>query len=142
MITYVDTSTLIKLVVTEPGSEVAQQIWITADALVSINLIEVEAHAALAAAQRAHRLTVAEFRRAIKGLHQLLEQIDTANITSELITTACRLGEVHGLRGYDAVHLAAARLIRADILASADVELCNAATREGFNVANPLNQLA
>ena len=50
MIAYVDTSTLIKVIVDEPGSEMAAQIWETADTLAAVRLIEVEARAALAAA--------------------------------------------------------------------------------------------
>ena len=57
MITYVDTSTLLKLVVEEPGSERASTIWTSADAVASVALIVVEVRAALAAARRGRRLT-------------------------------------------------------------------------------------
>ena len=50
MITYVDTSTLIKLIVQEPGSELAAHIRETSDALTTARLIDVEARAALAGA--------------------------------------------------------------------------------------------
>ncbi len=56
MITYLDTSALLKLVVTEQGSDRAVQVWEAADSLVSVSLITVEARTALAAAHRsAHR---------------------------------------------------------------------------------------
>lgn len=139
MITYVDTSTLIKLIVEEPGSDLAAQIWETADALAAVRLIDVEARAALAAALRAGRLTTAQQRRAVKILRELLEQLDLIEITAELITASSRLAEVHALRGYDAVHLAGALFVRADVLASADSALCNAALQEGLHSANPLN---
>lgn len=140
MITYVDTSTLIKLIVDEPGSDVAEEIWTTADALVGVTLVEVEARAALGAAHRAGRLTAAEHRRTFKILRELLDQLDTVGVTAELVSVACDLADAHGLRGYDAVHLAAARLVQSDILTSADTDLCNAAEREGIHVANPLSR--
>ncbi len=59
MITYVDTSTLLKVVVAEEGSDRATRIWEAADALTAVALIMVEARAALAAAQRGGRLTSA-----------------------------------------------------------------------------------
>ena len=138
MITYVDTSTLLKLVVDEPGYDVAGRIWVSADALVAVSLIEVEARAALAAAVRAGRLSAAEHRRASRNLRVLLDQVDVIDVTGEVVTSACELAELHGLRGYDAVHLAAARLVGSDMLTSADVDLCRAAEREGIPVANPL----
>lgn len=139
MITYVDTSTLIKLVVDEPGSDLAARIWEAADALVAVRLVEVEARATLAAALRSGRLTTAQHRRAMKVLTELLGQVDLVEITAELVTAAARLAEVHALRGYDAVHLAAALFVGADVLTSADTALCDAASAEGTAVANPLD---
>ena len=138
MIAYVDTSSLIKLIVDEPGSAVVEEIWTTADALVAVTLVEIEARAALGAARRAGRLTATEHRRTIKVLRELLDQIDTVEVTAELIAIACDITDRHGLRGYDAVHLAAARLSESDILTSADTDLCNAAERDGIHVAYPL----
>lgn len=140
MITYVDTSTLIKLIVNEPGSDLAARIWEAADALASVRLVEVEARAALAAALRAERLTTAQHRRAVKVLAELLDQVDLVEITAGLITAAGRLAEVHALRGYDAVHLAAALFVGADVLTSADADLCVAASAERIAVANPLSR--
>ena len=57
MITYVDTSTSIKLIVDEEGSERAELIWQTTDSVASVSLIVVEARAALAAAARGKRLS-------------------------------------------------------------------------------------
>jgi hypothetical protein len=45
------------------------------------------------------------------------------------------------LRGYGAVHLAAALAVRADVVASADGDLCEAARRNGLHVANPLDDV-
>ena len=140
MIAYVDTSTLIKVIVDEPGSEMAAQIWETADTLAAVRLIEVEARAALAAALRTGRLTTARHRRAVKVLTELLNQLDLSEVTADIITVAGRLAEAHALRGYDAVHLAGAVLVGADVLTSADTTLCDAASAEGIAVANPLNR--
>jgi predicted nucleic acid-binding protein len=140
VITYVDTSTLIKLIIDEPGSDIAEDIWTSADALVSVGLVEVEARAALGAATRAGRLTKAEHRRTVKILGELLDQMDVVDVTAELIGAACQLTDLHGLRGYDAVHLAAARAVGSDVLTSADNDLCDAAEREGIHSANPLSR--
>jgi hypothetical protein len=46
------------------------------------------------------------------------------------------------LRGYDAVHLAAASVVGADVFSSADVRRCMAASSAGFHVANPTDTVA
>lgn len=52
MITYVDTSTLLKLLIEEVGTAQAQATWDRADDLVSAPVLQVEARAALTAAAR------------------------------------------------------------------------------------------
>ena len=140
MITYVDTSTLLRLLVEEDGSERAALIWDTAESLASAALIGVEGRAALAAADRSSRLTQAQVKRAKAGLTELIDEMSLVEITEDLIEVAADLAEVEQLRGYDAVHLAAALTIESDILTSADTALCDAAERRGLHIANPLDR--
>ena len=139
MITYVDTSTLLKRLLDEVGSARADVIWESADVLASAVMVVVEARAALAAAERVGRLTVPEHRVAKAGLVDLLEEVAMVEITEELIATAADLSEEEALRGYDAVHLAAALAVGAQVLTSSDPALCVAAERRGLHVANPID---
>lgn len=139
MITYVDTSTLLKLVVEEAGSDVAAVIWDTADMLASVGLVVVEARAALAAAHRAGRLTTDQHREAKRQTGARIEELHLVDVGDGLIAAAADLAEADGLRGYDAVHLAGALLVEAEILTSADGALCGAASARGLHVANPLD---
>lgn len=138
MITYVDTSTLLKLIIDQHGSDRAAVIWTSADALASVVLIVVEARAALAAAQRQARLTTDQHVDACSSLEALVDELHLVEVTDDLIDDAAVLAEVEGLRGYDAVHLAAACTIDATVLTSADTTLCDAAARQGLHIANPL----
>lgn len=138
MITYVDTSTLLKLVVEEAGSDAAARVWDSADALASVGLVVVEARAALAAARRVGRLTDDQHRAAKRQIEALVEELHLIDVGASLIAAAADLAEADGLRGYDAVHLAGALLIDASILTSADRSLCEAAGRRGLHVADPL----
>ncbi len=139
MITYVDTSTLLKLLIEEDGSERAGLIWDTAESLTSAALVVVEGRAALAAAERHGRLTRAQLKRAKADLSDLIDEMSLVEITEDLIELAADLAENEQLRGYDAVHLAAALTVEAEILSSADTALCEAAERGGLHVANPLD---
>jgi uncharacterized protein len=138
VITYVDTSTLLKLVVDEEGSDAAAVIWDAADALASVGLVVVEARAALAAAHRTRRLTDNQHRDAKQESEALIEELHLIDVSDDLIAAAADLAEAEGLRGYDAVHLAGALLIEAGILTSADQALCDAASGRGLHIANPL----
>ena len=136
---YVDTSTLLKLLVEEDGSEQAEVIWTAADVLASATLVVVEARAALAAARRGGRLTPAAHREAKAALGDLIEGLTVVEVTERFVAEAAELAEQESLRGYDAVHLAAALLVEARVPTRADTDLCEAATRRGIHVANPLD---
>lgn len=138
MITYVDTSTLLKLFVEEPGSDRAETIWVSAEVIASVALIAAEARAALAAARRDGRLTAKQHAGAVAELDLLLAGLHLVQVTEELIAQAAQLAEDESLRGCDAVHLGAALTVGATILSSADTQLCAAAGRRGLHVANPL----
>ncbi len=138
MITYIDTSTLIKLIVEEDGSERAELIWQTADSVASVSLIIVEARAALAAAARGNRLSTAQLNGAKIELAAFISDLHLVAATEELIESAAELAETESLRGYDAIHLAAALFVGAAVLTSADRTLCEAAERQGLHIADPL----
>ncbi len=138
MITYVDTSALLKLLIDEDGSERVELIWDVADVLAAARLIVVEARAALAAAERRARITSAQHREAKRWLGVLVEELTIIELTESLVEAAADLAEEEALRGYDAIHLAAAHRIRAEVFTSADSLLCDAAERGGLLVANPL----
>lgn len=138
MITYFDTSTLIKLIIDEDGSPQAVLLWQTADSVASARLVIVEARAALAAAHRRKRLSAKQLDAAKAALADFVEDVHLVEVTAELVDNAAQLAEDEALRGYDAIHLAAALVVGATLFTSADLVLCDAAGRQGLHVANPL----
>jgi len=139
VITYVDTSTLIKLLIDEVGTAEAAAIWDEPDVLATVRVAHVEARAALAAAQRQRRISPAVCRSATSGLEMLWTQMSVVEIDEDLMRMGGNLATTYGLRGYDAVHLAGAHLVGADVFSSADRRLCDAASSAGFHVANPID---
>ena len=140
MITDVDTSTLIKLIIDEEGSDRAELIWQTADSVASVSLIVVEARAALAAAERGKRLSANQLQVAKTESVAFVDDLHLVEATEELIESAAQLAETESLRDYDAVHLAAALFVGAAVLTSADRALCEAAERQGLHTADPLTR--
>jgi len=137
LIAYFDTSALVPLLIEEPGSVVARRVWDEALGIVSITLLYAEARAALAQAHRMGRITRLELRAAVEGLDDLYSQISTVSIDELLVRQAGELAEAHGLRGYDAVHLAAAqRAADSDfVVVAGDQALLRAAEAVGLSIA-------
>ena len=143
MITYVDTSVVLKLLVDdEDGVDAAERLWIEASYVVCAEIGYAEARAALASAHRDGRLDDDAHGNAKNELDDLWEQIDVVPVTTDLVHAAGDLAETEGLRGYDAVHLAAAIAANVTVVATADTQLLDAARRRRFDVSNPLEPTA
>jgi len=108
VIAYLDTSALVPLVVAEPTSPRCRRVWDEAEAVLSVELAYVETAAALARARRMGRLTTDQHREALRRWDDLWDQVVALPVDPRLVRTAAGLAAVHGLRGYDAVHCAAA----------------------------------
>jgi len=78
-------------------------------------------------------------RSAVAGLEVLWSQMSVVEIDEILMRLAGDLASTYSLRGYDAVHLAAAHLVGAEVFSSADRCLCDTASSSGFHVANPID---
>ena len=140
MIAYFDTSAVVPLIVVEAGSARAASLWDGADRVVSARLLYPEGRAVLAQAHRLGRLTARQHRGAVTELDSRYEELDLVDIDDVLARRAGDLAEAHGLRGYDAVHLAAADRVRDPdlVVVAGDGALLEAATSEGMTVAEIL----
>jgi uncharacterized protein len=139
VIAYFDTSALVKLLVQEPGSEVAEEIWDAADTVATGRLAYPEARAALAAAKRDGRLSAPTHRRAKDEFEALWQQTWIVELSSSVAADAGKLAEQHGLRGYDAVHLASALTVGDPqlVMVCWDSDLSAAASNVNLAVAPP-----
>ncbi|MGD9705167.1 MAG: type II toxin-antitoxin system VapC family toxin [Acidimicrobiia bacterium] len=137
MIAYFDTSAVIPLIVAEPSSSTCNRVWNDASRVVSVRLLYPEARAALAKAQRMGRLTGPQLVAAVAELESIITEVDHIEVTAELAHAAGELAHRHGLRGYDAVHLAAAAAAADSdlVLATGDADLAVSATSLGIAVA-------
>ena len=138
MIVYFDTSALLPIVIEEPTSANASRLWDDADRVVSSRLVYVEGRAALAMARRMDRLDERQLRTAVEDFEAVHKQLDFIEVTENLVGEAGALAEQFGLRGYDAVHLASARLLNDPelVLAAGDQTLLGAARAAGIATAD------
>jgi predicted nucleic acid-binding protein len=125
------------LLIVEAGTARAAALWDGADRVVFARLVYPEGRAALAQAHRLGRLTARQLRAVVTEFDSRYEEFDLVEVDDALARHAGQLAEARGLRGYDAVHLAAAdRASDPDLVVVAgDEALLTAATAEGRTIA-------
>lgn len=137
MIVYADASALVKLFVTEEGSEATRDMLRQAQAMGTGLLTRPELGAALARGAREGLFSKEEALESRRRLETVWPTWIHVAVDEGLICRAEALAWEHGLRGYDAIHLAAAlawqeRIASPVVLATFDRELWEAARRAGL----------
>jgi predicted nucleic acid-binding protein len=134
---YLDASALVKRYVRERGSEDVGALMATAVVVATSLVSRAEVGAALARAVRLHVLDDDAGRRAHSRFLQEWSDLARVPVTEALAARADALAWGHGLRGYDAVQLAAAltwqEAMGLDVvLATFDRDLWRAAAEAGL----------
>jgi len=145
---YVDTSALVKYYVGERGTVWVKNILdpVAGHLLFTVSLTGVELVAAVSRKGRMGELDTVGLAQAITAVRSdWLTWAQVLVVHSSLLTQAMDLVERHGLRGYDAVHLAGALEVAALqqkteptlTFISADDQQRRAAAAEGLSVEDP-----
>lgn len=141
MFLYLDSSALVKRYVHEPNSEEVIGLMARAAAVATSLVTRAEVAAALASAVRGGKVHSEDANRAHRRFLSEWQDFGRVPVTDTLVERAGTLAWDHGLRGYDAVQLAAA-LACEDmvsalgvevVVATFDRELHEAAARVGLN---------
>ena len=111
MIVYLDTSSLVKLYVEEEGSseinELVRSSKIAATSLVAY----AEARAAFSRRYREKAFKNSEYHHLVLKFNEDWNNYLSLRVTDELVRLAGDLAEKHGLRGFDAIHLASSIIL-------------------------------
>jgi len=139
MICYLDTSALVKLYVREEGSETVRELVDAAAVVATAKVAYAEARAALARGFREGLLEERDYRLVVAALQDDWARYLALELSDPLIWLAGELAEKHRLRGFDAVHLAAAVTLQARVkgrvaVACWDARLWDALRASDFNV--------
>ncbi len=141
---FLDTSTVLKRYVQETGTA-----WVQALAaptvrhsLFVVRITLAETVAAITRRERGGSITPQDAATAVADFQlDFARQYRIVEVSAGLVAQAATLARRHGLRGYDAVQLAAVLEIHATdpsmTLLSADAELNTAALAEGLSVDDP-----
>ena len=109
MILYVDASALVKRYVTETASEAVGRLTGKVGNVIGTAVVSrAEVSAAMGRAVRLGVLSDEDGQAAVATFRRDWTNIVRIRVTEAVVARADRLAWTHGLRGYDAVHLAAA----------------------------------
>jgi uncharacterized protein len=138
VILYLDASALVKRYVAEPGSAEVEALIARAQAVGTGVISRAEVAAALAKAARAGIVTRESATKALQAFNADWEHMIRLQLGEPLVARAAALAWEHGLRGYDAVHLATALLWREMLgepisVATYDRELWRGAQASGLS---------
>jgi len=122
LILYLDTSALVKLFFNEPGAQLVINLVGKADSVITSQVAYAESCSALARRRRDKRLTEEEFQTAIKHLNELWPQMNSI-LVDEIQAGA--LAIKHVIRGFDAIHLAAALELRTGENKAIEIAFCS-----------------
>ena len=145
---YLDSSALVKRYVAETGSAWVKSLFgpATTDQTTIADITGAEIVSAISRKLRSGGISGTDATNALRRFRSdYAHDFDLINISGSIIADAMHLAEVHALRGYDAIQLAAARaalrgaqlLGNPMFLVSADSGLNRAAVLEGIAVEDP-----
>jgi uncharacterized protein len=137
VILYLDTSSLVKLYVSEKETPATKQLVEATEVIATSRLAYVEARAAFARKRRERGLGPQDYRNILQNFNGDWQSYFAVDISEASVKMAAQLAEKHALRGYDAIHLASAVTLRREgdqLVASScfDGRLSLAARREGL----------
>jgi predicted nucleic acid-binding protein len=112
MMLYLDTSALVKRYVAEAGSEAVNAWMEAAEVLTTGLLTRAELAAAITRLSRMQLMESSEALRILGIFRDEWESLLRLPVTETTVQRADQLACQHGLRGYDAVHLATALIWR------------------------------
>jgi len=103
---YLDTSSLVKLYVAEPGSDAVRKLVTEAAVVATSGIAYPETRAALARRRRERALGPAAFATARRAFEEDWPRYLAVDVSASICRAAGELAERYRLRGYDSVHLA------------------------------------
>ncbi|MBM3294124.1 MAG: type II toxin-antitoxin system VapC family toxin [Candidatus Aminicenantes bacterium] len=125
MILYLETSRLVKLFFDEEGSAETRDLVGRADAVAASIVAYAEARAAFARKRSEQEIGSDDFRRLREDFDRAWGAMFVVGLTEPVVRAAGDLAEKHGLRGFDAIHLASAAAV-ASAAGGAGVLFCTA----------------
>jgi len=137
---YLDTSSLFKLYVEEPGSRAIEALASRAETVHTSRVAYAEFRGSIARARRGRRVPDIAYSEALGYFENSWLTYSIREVTEPLVRLAGDLAAKHFLRGFDAIHLASAVALQHELdepitFSASDGRLVEAAELEGLTAA-------
>jgi uncharacterized protein len=141
-VTYLDTSVLVKRFVSEAGSSEIQRLLAGGKPVASATIAYAELYSGLTRRHREGVLSQLQYRLACRRFEMDWMALVKVELGAEILSSARGLIQRHGLRAFDAIHLASALGLQAAAnepvtFVAADQRLLRAAAGERLATNNP-----
>ena len=139
---YLDTSALVKRLVAELGSREVQTLMTTSGPMASATIAYAELYSGLTRRQRERALSGVQYRVACRRIETDWAALVKVELGMDILNASRDLIERHGLRAFDAIHLASALALRAAMneavtFVAAEQRLLRAAADERLPTVDP-----
>jgi uncharacterized protein len=139
---YFDTSALLKRFTVEKGTPLVQKLLSTDRNSATATITYAEVYGALSRKSREKQLTTTQYHLACRQFEEDWSGYVRMELRENVLRTARRLIQKYPLRGFDAIHLASALTLKADldeemVFIASDDRLLHAAKSESLPVINP-----
>jgi uncharacterized protein len=140
-VTYLDTSALVKRFIAEKGSERIHEIVSGGEPVATAKIAYAEVYAGLTRRKREKHLSASDYALACRNFEEDWRVYIRVDLQDEVLLLARDLIKRRPLRGFDAIHLASALVLRRTlgeqmIFVAADARLLQAAEAERLPVVN------
>jgi predicted nucleic acid-binding protein len=141
-VTYLDTSALVKRFVSEAGSSEIQNLLTRGEPVASATIAYAELYSGLTRRHREGVFSQLQYRLACRRVERDWMALVKVELGAEILSSARGLIQRHGLRAFDAIHLASALGLQAAAnepvtFVAADQRLLRAAGGERLATVNP-----
>jgi len=141
-VTYLDTSALVKRFVLEAGSSKVQSLLADDEPVASATIAYAELYSGLTRRHREGVLSRLQYRLACRRVERDWMAVVKVELGADILASARELIQRHGLRAFDAIHLASALGLQAAAnepvtFVAADQRLLRAAVGERLATVNP-----
>jgi predicted nucleic acid-binding protein len=141
-VTYLDTSALVKRFVSEAGSGEVQNLVTGGEPVASATIAYAELYSGLTRRHREGMISQFQYRLVCRRFERDWTAFVKVELGAEILSSARSLIQRHGLRAFDAIHLASALGLQAAanepvVFVAADQRLLRAAAGERLATVNP-----
>jgi uncharacterized protein len=131
---FFDSSAFAKRYLAEPGSDHVLSWCEKADELALASIAVPEIISALCRQQRDKHITAKQYRQAKADLVADIADVAICDIDAQVMHRTILLLEKNTLRGMDAIHIASALILSADVFVTSDKRQSDAAKKAGLKV--------